>query len=78
MMANLGLWFFWLGWLSIFCATASPPSTLLVYNLSYTDSLSRADAYEHTALVAALSGLALSPLALCPLALCPLACKRLL
>ena len=34
------------------------PLSILVYNLSYTDSLPRADAFEHTHLVAALSGLA--------------------
>ena len=35
------------------------PASLLVYNLSYADTtLSRADYFEHTLLVAALSGLA--------------------
>ena len=42
-----------------FSAADSVPSSLLVYNLSYTDTtLSRADAFEHTLVVAALSGLA--------------------
>ena len=44
-----------LAWYVQYCMV---PLSILVYNLSYTDSLPRADAFEHTHLVAALSGLA--------------------
>ena len=50
-----------LGFIGLAAATAasSGPPVLLCYNLSYTDTeLPRADAFEHTLLVAALSGLA--------------------